>query len=159
MVTGAVIAAASCQMEQPKITVDVSAGAVGSTRTVAIADTGAMVCVAGPSLMQALGLKRAMLTKCKPLRDVAGRIIEVHGSYHCRISVNNEHTYQAIYFVQTARACFISLTACKELNLVHKSFPNQLPTVGVTYPSGSSHPAARHVSAEEHPTARRMSAK
>ena len=85
-------------------------------------------------------------------------MIEVHGSYHCQISVNNEHTYQAIYFVQTAKTCFISLTACKELNLVHKSFPNQLPTVGVTYPSGSSHPAARRVSAEEHPAARRMSA-
>ena len=54
----------------------------GKTQTTAVADTGVMVCVAGPSLMQSLGLKKTRLTKCDNLRDVAGRIIYVHGHHY-----------------------------------------------------------------------------
>ena len=59
-----------------------SAGTTGNTQVVAIPDTGAMVCVAGPSLMHALGIKKSILTKCDNLRDVAGRLIQVHGYYY-----------------------------------------------------------------------------
>ena len=86
--------------------------------------------IAVPSLMQALGIRRTRLTRCDNIRDVAGRTIEVHGRYHCKISLNGRHSYQPIYFVPSAKRCFLSLTACKELKLIHESFPNQLPTVG-----------------------------
>ena len=130
LVTGAVIAAASSHVTQPIITMDINAGSAGKTQVAAVADTGAMVCVAGSSLMQALGLRRARLTKCDNIRDVAGRTIEVYGRYHCQISLNGEHSYQSIYFVPSAKRCFLSLAACRELKLVHESFPKQLPMVG-----------------------------
>ena len=51
LVTGAVIATASTHMAQPTITVDISAGTANKTQITAVADTGAMVCIAGPSLV------------------------------------------------------------------------------------------------------------
>ena len=130
LVTGAVVAATSNHVTQPIVTVDINAGGAGKTKVAAVADTRAKVCVAGPRLMQALGLRRARLAKCDNIRDVAGRTIEVYGRYHCQISLNGEHSYQSIYFVPSAGRCFLSLAACKELKLVHESFPKQLPMVG-----------------------------
>ena len=63
LVTGTVIATVSTQMAQPAITVNISAGTARKTQITAIADKGAMVCIAGPSLLQALGLKKTKLTK------------------------------------------------------------------------------------------------
>ena len=120
LVNGAVIAATSTHMTQPIITVDISAGKASKTQITAVAYTGAMICVEGPSLLQALGLKRTRLTKCDNLRDVVGRIIQVHSCYLCKISLNSKHSYQPIYFVPSAKRVFLSLTACKELKLIHK---------------------------------------
>ena len=80
--------------------------------------------------MHALGLKGSILTRYGNLRDVAGRVLEVEGYYQCMISINNRHTYQPIYFIKSATKCFLSLDACKELKLVHQSFPEQIATVG-----------------------------
>ena len=125
--TGAVIAAASGKSTQPIIKVRVLAGTAGSTETLAVADTGAMVCVAGPTLMRELGLNRNMLVKSGNLSDVAGRAIQVLGQYYRKITLGQEHTHQSIYFISSASKCFLSLDACKELRLIHGGFPSQMP--------------------------------
>ena len=118
LVTGAVIATASTQIAQPRNTVDISARMASKTQITAVADKGAMVCIAGPRSVQALGLKKTKLTKCDNLRAVAGHIIYVHGYHHCKINLNGNHSYQLIYFIPSAKRGFLSLTACKELKLI-----------------------------------------
>ena len=61
--------------------------------TLTVADTGAMVCVAGPKLMNELGLNRGKLATAGKLRDVAGRILNVLGSKLCKLSVGQESTW------------------------------------------------------------------
>ena len=122
--------AAETQLKQPTTTVEVHAGSTGATQTLAVADTGAMVCVAGPKLFKELGLNKRILTKCGNLKGIADRYIEVWGYYQCRIQLNGHQSYQNIYFIPPAKRCFLSLEACKQLKLVHEGFPGQVPTVG-----------------------------
>ena len=60
----AVIIAAASGLPQPTVKVNIHAGTCGATETITVVDTGAMVCVAGPKLMLALGLSKNKLTKC-----------------------------------------------------------------------------------------------
>ena len=103
----------------------------------AVADTGAMICVGGPDLMYSLGLTRSKLNKCGKLRDVADRPINVWGSYWCYIKLNGRCSKNQIYFIPSAKRCFLSLTMCKDLGLVHQDFPLQLPTIAAV--TGNMH--------------------
>ena len=145
----AVIIAAAAELPQPTVKVNIHAGTLGATETIAVPDTGAMVCVAGLNLMLALGLSKNKLTKCGKLKDVAGRPINAFGHFHCRIDLNGKQSYQRIYFIPEAKSCFLSLTTCKDLKLVHEAFPDQLPTVA----SVANHLISRATSAEEHSVA------
>ena len=80
--------AAAAGVTQPTVKVNIHAGTCGDTETFAVADTGAMVCVAGLKLMLALGLSKNKLTQCGQLKDVAGRPINAFGHFHCRIDLN-----------------------------------------------------------------------
>ena len=125
--TGAVIAAAQQGVaSQPLVNIKISADKAGDIETLAVADTGAMVCVAGPGLMQELGLSKAKLTAPSALKDVAGRSLNVLGAKLCKLSVGQESTYQTIHFIESANRYFISLETCKQLKLVHEGFPKQL---------------------------------
>ena len=128
--TSGAVCAAGAHLKQPTTTVEIHAGSTGATQTLAVADTGAMVCVAGPKLFKELGLNKRILSKCGNLKDVADRYIEVWGYYQCCIELNGHQSYQNIYFIPTAKGCFLSLEACKELKLVHEGFPGQISSVG-----------------------------
>ena len=115
--TGAVIAAAQQGVaSQPLVNIKISTEA-GDTETLAVADTGAMVCVAGPGLMQELGLNKGKLATAGALKDVAGRNLNVLGSKLCKLSVGQESTYQTIHFIESASKCFISLETCRQSSL------------------------------------------
>ena len=73
------LCAAETQLKQP--TADVHTGSTGATQTLAVADTGVMVCEAGPKLFKELRLYKKILTKCGNLKDIADRYIEVWGYY------------------------------------------------------------------------------
>ena len=85
-----------------------------------------MVCVAGPGLIQELGLNKGKLATAGALKDVAGRHLNVLGEKLCKLSVGQESTWQTIHFIESASKCFISLETCKQLKLVHEEFPKQL---------------------------------
>ena len=89
-----------------------------------------IICVAGPELLQSLGLKRQNLIKCGKLRDVADRIIDVWGYCWCYIELEGRQSKHKIHFIPSSKRYILSLALCKELNLVHKEFPLQLQSVG-----------------------------
>ena len=130
VISGAVVAAASNQLPQPTVVINIQHKNMHTPIQVnAVADTGAMISVGGPDLMHSLGLTRPKLNKCGKLRDVADRPIDVWGSTICDIKLNGRYSQCQIYFIPSAKRCFLSLTMCKDLGLVHQEFPLQLPSV------------------------------
>ena len=110
----------------PTVEVVASHGSASSP-VVAIADTGAQVCVAGPSLLSSLRMRPATLQRASGLRDVANLPLKCLGSAPCSIALGNHTTEQDIYFLQSAGSLFLSLEACRELRLVPQNFPHHLP--------------------------------
>ena len=125
-VASAVVAAAG-MMRQPRLKVLVS-GPEGRAEhsTTAIADTGAQVCVAGPSLLKALGLPPEQLQQRSSLRDLANISLPTLGTATCNFSIPGRSTQQDVYFVRSVQQVYLSLAACKDLGLVHEHFPNPL---------------------------------
>lgn len=132
VVTGAVTAAASQLSSHPRVEVKVTRGThgIGPTSVLAVADTGAMVCVAGAALMSKLQLCTDELRKCRDLRDVADMRVQCLGSATCHISSGDRSTQQNVYFVRSAKDLYLSLGACKGLGLVPEDFPRHTQMVG-----------------------------
>ena len=101
-------------------------------KVTAVADTGAQVCVAGPSLMASLGLKPAQLKRRAGIRDLAKIPLTSLGAALCRISLAGRSTVQEVYFIESVERMYLSFTTCKELGLVHADFPQPSPLVAGT---------------------------
>ena len=83
VVSGAVTAAAAQISRHPRLVVAVSqaqSSGPSPTSVSAVADTGAMICVAGLTLLHDLGLHPRRLQTCKGLRDVADKQLQRLGS-------------------------------------------------------------------------------
>ena len=133
-VSGAVMVAASnsATPPQPTILVNISHSTLPQAIKVnANADTGAQVCVAGTELLNKLHLKPSKLNHRTGLRDVANRALTPLGSFTCEIELNNRTITQDIYFVRSAKGCYLSLSACKKFGLVNESFPQPMTTTTV----------------------------
>ena len=139
-VLGAVVVAGAHHMPQPVIGVTITREC-GSTlaHVTAVADTGAQVCVAGPSLMSAINLKPALLQRRAGLLDVADLPLKCMGSAPCRISCGGKSTVHAVYFVKTAKQFYLSLSACKDFGLVPDDFPLGRSVEGQVPPSTGGH--------------------
>ena len=98
-------------------------------KVTAVADTGAQVCVAGPTLMVSLGLKPVQL-KCRAgIRDLTKIPLTSLGAALCRISFSGRSTVQEIHFIESVERMYLSFTTCKDLGLVHSDFPQPSPLV------------------------------
>ena len=95
---------------------------------IAVADTGAQVCVAGPNLMSSLGLRPALLQRRAGIRDLAKIPLSSLGAATCRISLPGLTTVQDVHFVKNVERLYLSCATCKDLGLVHQDFP-QPPTL------------------------------
>ena len=104
VVTGAVTAAASQLSLHLRLEVKVAQGTHGISpaSVLAVADTGAMVCVAGTALISKLQLRTDKLRKCGDLRDVADMRVQCLDSATCHISSGDRSTKQEVYFVRSA---------------------------------------------------------
>lgn len=131
-----VIAATGKVKPQPSVAVTVHCldGASKLVSTQAVPDTGAQVCVAGSELMSALGIPRSLLQRYGGLRDVANMLLRPLGSATCSIQYGRRSTIQEVVFVESSSRLYISLEACKQLELVQSDFPNQTPTTAVVTP-------------------------
>ena len=85
--------------------------------------------------MKKLGLKASRLQKYIAFKDVANRTIQPLGSFLCDITVSNKNIKTDIYFLESAKSCYLSLKMCKQLGLVHKEFPLPLPTIASVEPA------------------------
>ena len=152
-VSGAVVAATAGFSHHPTLQVTVARQNSTSSRSVtAVADTGAMVCVAGPALLNTLGVSHSHLRPVGDLRDVADKRLRCMGSVVCSISTNGASTTQPIYFVQTAKTLYLSFDACKGLGLLPPCFPHQPnPTVAASTPvAGHQEQASTTVDSSAH---------
>lgn len=124
-VSGAVAIAATHVSVQPTLEISVAhaGGEGGLSLVVAVADTGAQVCVAGPSVMSALNIQPTQLKRQAGLRDVANIHLKCMGSAPCIVKGGGRSTLQEVYFVHSAKNFYLSLDACKDLGLVHRNFP------------------------------------
>lgn len=135
-VASAVVATAKVT-RQPQLQILVSRPEGGPQHpTTAIADTGAQVCVAGPTLLRILGLSPRQLQERAGLRDLAGVILPTLGATTCHFSIPGCSTQREVYFVKSVDKIYLSLDACKDLGLVHADFP-QPPVREVASVSGS----------------------
>lgn len=107
----------------------------------AVADTGAQVCVAGPSLLAKLGIKEAGLIRKGGLRDVADLPLTCLGTVECCFALDGRSTRQDVFVVKTARNVFLSLAACKDLGLVPDAFPFHIPAAAGTGVDSVSDPS------------------
>ncbi|KAK4313454.1 hypothetical protein Pmani_015211 [Petrolisthes manimaculis] len=129
MISSVEVGAASL-LPEPTVIVMVTAKVSSAVQKVdAIADTGAQVCVAGPNLLSVLDLKPAQLLRRAGIRDLAKIPLTSLGAAVCRISVGECSTVQEVYFIKSVERMYLSLTACKELGIVHPDFPKPVPMV------------------------------
>lgn len=126
LVSGTEVGAAT-QVPEPAVKVGVTAQASGVLQEVtAIADTGAQVCVAGPTLMSSLGLRPAQLMRRAGIRDLAKIPLTSLGAARCCISLDGRSTIQEVYFIKSVERLYLSFATCRELGMVHKDFPQPL---------------------------------
>ncbi|XP_045122674.1 uncharacterized protein LOC123511117 [Portunus trituberculatus] len=154
-VASAVVATARIT-RQPKLQVLVSGPEGGPQHpTTAIADTGAQVCVAGPTLLKILGLAPRQLRGRAGLRDLAGINLPTLGATTCHFSIPGHSTQQDVYFVKSVEKIYLSLDACRDLGLVHADFPQpplrEVASVGGESGSGASPPPPRPPAAPPRP--------
>lgn len=125
---------------QPQLWVNVSHAREGARQASlqVVPDTGAQVCIAGPSLLAALNIKPATLKRRAGLRDVANVVLKPMDSTTCHIEYSGRRTTQEVFFIETASRCNISLETCRELGLVHADFPHQSPAVASPATGSSS---------------------
>ena len=126
----------------PKLKVEVrgvSEESLGWCQALAIADTGAEVCVAGLQHLRSLGLSEGRLRESNiDLVDIVDVKFKALGWAVCEVRLNGLVSRQSVYFVKKSSCLFLSLSACIDLGLV----PRDFPFVKVPASVGSAHPLA-----------------
>jgi hypothetical protein len=100
-----------------------------TTSSPALADTGAQMCVAGPSLLHSLGATKRELIKLQTgvsTADNAG--LKLLGGLFCSILGRTPggdaiSTQQLVYIAEGINTLFLSKTACRDLGIIGENFP------------------------------------
>ena len=90
-------------------------------------DTGATLCVAGPTILTKLGLKVAHLKA--PKRRIAtatGGKINCIGKFQTTMTIGNRSTIQEIFVCKNIQRLYLSREGCIALGIVHEKFPQPL---------------------------------
>ena len=90
-----------------------------------VADTGAMVSVAGPKQIEALGITINDLKKpAIELRNASNGNMTILGSHNVSVYHNDECSNVIMYFAAGVKHMYLSLDCCKELKIVGNKFPH-----------------------------------
>ena len=110
----------------------------------AIADTGAEVSVMGRTHLMQLGLSSKHLAKTsRRLQHAAGGGLQVLGTIRVQLSLQDRQTSESIFVVAGVDDIFLSLSACRQLSIVHADFPcHQIGAISDAYPSEAADMAA-----------------
>ena len=96
-----------------------------------ICDTGAMMCVMGRSMLDALKMNKSELVKVtERLMAANGDQIALDGAVSLDLSHGDKKTMQMAYVSAQVKQMLLSQTACKGLGLVTKDFPKWHPATG-----------------------------
>ena len=110
----------------------------------AIADTGAEVSVMSRSHLTQLGLSPKHLKKtARRLQHAAGGGLQVLGTIRMQICLQDRQTTEDIFVVAGVDDMFLSLSACRNLSVVHADFPcHQIGAISdANPPEGADMPA------------------
>ena len=93
-----------------------------------VAGTGVQVMVAGTGHSKTLGIKvENLIEPSLSLKNASGGRLHILGSHPLSISYLDRYATVDVYFASGVKHIFLSLDACKELNIVHKNFPHVTP--------------------------------
>ena len=105
-----------------------------------LADTGAQVCTAGPSLLSYFHIDESFLIPTKlEVKGISHFSVTMMGALFLEVSANGIYTKQIVYIAREARSLILSETALKDLGVI----PSNFPTAGTfdTLPSQVPHDA------------------
>ncbi|XP_063859146.1 uncharacterized protein LOC135100114 [Scylla paramamosain] len=113
--------------------------------TTAVADTGAQVCIAGRPLLESLGIPLGQLhASPRTVSHVAGGGVKLLGSLTCEVRVGAITTSECVYIAEGVQRLYLSLGACRALQLVPQDFPRPATRISaLTAPASlktSAHP-------------------
>ena len=87
-------------------------------------DTGATLCVVGPTILGKLGLNHSVLEpSTRRITTATGGKIHCIGKFQATLSIGNRFSLQDIYVCTNIRRFFLSRAGCIELGIVHQKFP------------------------------------
>ena len=97
----------------------------GSPATIEVfPDTGANICLMGPSQLSQLKMKLSSLDPCQhPIGVAGGTTITATGTTMMKISLDAQSTETLVYFSKSAKRFFLSRQCCQDLNIIPESFP------------------------------------
>ena len=119
------ISSVSSASRLPKLEIEMCwEGSPQWSQALAIADTGAEVCVAGRQHLRSMNLSEGQLRRVNVgLVDIAGFKVKALGWAMCEIKLGDSMSRQPVYFIPTSPVVFMSLDTCRGLGLVAKDFP------------------------------------
>ena len=111
--------------DSAELEVGVTSTSTGITiTTLGVADTGAGVTLAGPSLMRALHLTAQDLDRSRRrVNHIAGQGLSIIGSTTCTLKAYGNTTEVEVFFARGVKRLYVSIGACRKLHLVHPDFP------------------------------------
>ena len=92
-------------------------------------DTGAQVTVSGPSLLSRLNIRQAdLIPVAQTVSTANGVQMAILGAVILKLTSVQHHrsTMQLCYIAKECRGLYLSLSACKNLGVVHNMFPQPL---------------------------------
>ena len=93
------------------------------------ADTGASLCVAGIPILKLLGIKLSQLkSTSKRIVTATGSPIRCRGWFNAELILCGRTTNQNIYVCDNLTRAYLSKSGLIGLGIVHKQFPNPLPS-------------------------------
>ncbi len=106
--------------------VSIKPASKGNFKTISVfPDTGANICLMGPSQLKAIGLKQSDLTPCTEEIAVAGgSTIKSTGWVKAEIKLADCVTEATVYFAKSAQRFFLSRSCCQDLRIISKNFPH-----------------------------------
>ncbi len=104
-------------------------------------DTGANICLIGPTQLKQMKLKGSELVPCVHEIGVAGgSTIKATGKIRLKISLGSRNTTSEVYYAKRSRRFFLSRQCCSDLNIIPRTFP---------YPPDPDSPQANAIEATQ----------
>ena len=96
-----------------------------STTQRAVADTGAQTCTAGIDILSRIKGATSWLLKTKHrLRGVNNNLLDIQGALLVEIECPSGKTTEVLYVCDKVNGIYLSQTALKRMNVIHKNFPS-----------------------------------